>query len=116
MAQRSVKIKASLAEYNFNTKVRFQCVNDLVNEFETNNSMDEFGASVLDQALSIMEEEYEIYENYWWDHENEINSDDDYDELSNEVLETMNNLNRAKDEALDLLDKFERLNRCTEED
>ena len=109
MAQRSVKIKASLAEYNFNTKVRFQCVNDLVNEFETNNSMDEFGASVLDQALSIMEEEYEIYENYWWDHENEINSDDDYDELSNEVLETMNNLNRAKDEALDLLDKLESL-------
>ena len=109
MTQRSAEIKACLAKFKFDTEVRVQSVKDFLRELKNEKSIDDFVKSVLDQSLSTLEDEYEKYENYWWDLENEINCDDDYDELSDEVLETMSHVNRVKDEASDLLDNLERL-------
>ena len=38
MAKKSAEIRASLAEYKFNTDVRIECVCDLITEFETRES------------------------------------------------------------------------------
>ena len=103
MAQRSAEIKASLAKYKFNTEVRIQSVNELVTLFESKESINEVEKYVLNGSLNAMKDEYDIYEKYFYENEEEFLDDDDYEELSDELFEVDDFIDKVNDQALKLL-------------
>ena len=105
MAQRSAEIRASLAQYKFNTEVRTQCVCDLVTVFEARELpiVNEVEKYVLNDSLNAMKDEYNIYEMYFYENEEEFLDDDDYEELSEELFDVADFVDKVNDQALELL-------------